>query len=221
MCEWRAIKGFEGAYEVSNDGQVRSLPREVNGRGNFPRRRPGKLKKAVDVHGYLYYSLSEGGKDRRYAAHRLVAEAFIPNPEGKPEVNHKDGNKHNNSVDNLEWVTRTENHRHAIAHGLWSQYDRAGKRNPMYGKHHKDSTKEKIGAVHKGLKHSDEAKKKMGDAHRGTKFSGEHKRKISMGVSASKIGRTWITNGVENKCVSKGTLETFLADGWRKGRTTK
>lgn len=218
MSEWRPINGFEGIYEVNDVGQVRSLPRMVNGRDGFPRKRPGCTKKAINIHGYLYYSLSKGGKDKRFAAHRLVAEAFIPNPEKKPEVNHKDGDKHNNSVDNLEWVTRTENHHHAIAHGLWSQYDRTGQRNPMYGKHHKDSTKEKIGAVHRGLKHSEDAKRRMGESHRGKKFSEDHKRKISAAVSASKRGRKWVNDGKGTKCVPQYQLPVFLASGWRLGR---
>ena len=70
--------------------------------------------------------LWENGKGKKYLLHRLLAQAFIPNPEGKPCVNHKDGNKHNNALRNLEWVTRSENQRHAYETGLQVGFHTAG-----------------------------------------------------------------------------------------------
>lgn len=104
---WKAITGFED-YEISNQGRVRS---HKYGRTTILRTR-----KTHD--GYLWYNLCKGGKQFGKRAHRLVAEMFIDNPENKPTVNHKDGNKENNSVDNLEWATRKEQLEHAYEHGL-------------------------------------------------------------------------------------------------------
>lgn len=116
---WKPIYGFPH-YEVSNKGRVRSLDRySYHPQGR--RLIKGKiLEGGIDSYGYhivlLYFS--SGGNRWTAKVHRLVAEAFIPNPENKPEVNHKDGNKLNNHVDNLEWVTSSENIQHAFEKGL-------------------------------------------------------------------------------------------------------
>lgn len=108
---WKAIKDYEGKYEVSNLGRVKSLERtsrlnrKIKERILAPREHTG---------GYLRVQLSR--KD--FYIHRLVAETFIPNPENKSQVNHIDGNKRNNRVDNLEWNTPLENNLHAIRTGL-------------------------------------------------------------------------------------------------------
>ena len=118
--EWRAIKGFEGLYEVSDDGKVRSLDRlviksngfrySVAGRVLIPRQNPG---------GYLGVCLYRDGVcEEQPSIHRLVAEAFLPACEGKTEVNHIDGDKTNNNVENLEWCTDSENKLHAYRKGL-------------------------------------------------------------------------------------------------------
>ena len=95
--EWRPIKGYEGLYEVSNTGLVRNV---VKGR---------YLKPGFDKNGYLKCVLSKGGKQRTVYIHRLVATAFIPNPDGLPQVNHRDEDKTRNVVDNLEWCTSKYN----------------------------------------------------------------------------------------------------------------
>lgn len=108
---WKAIKDYEGKYEVSNLGRVKSLERT----SRFNRKIKEKiLAPREHTGGYLRVQLSR--KD--FYIHRLVAETFIPNPENKSQVNHIDGNKRNNRVDNLEWNTPLENNLHAIRTGL-------------------------------------------------------------------------------------------------------
>lgn len=116
---WKDILGYEGYYQISNLGNVRSLDRYVrNGKGTV-RFVPGKLRKLdLLADGYLGISLEKEGRVKYFKIHRLVAEAFIPNPENKPEVNHKDGDKTNPTVNNLEWATRSDNMDHAWRTGL-------------------------------------------------------------------------------------------------------
>lgn len=99
MEQWKAIAGYDGQYEVSNLGRVRSLKS-----GKEKILRPNK-----NNNGYLLVYPYKDGKTRGLLIHRLVAEAFIPNPQGLETVNHKDEVKTNNSVDNLEWMSRKDN----------------------------------------------------------------------------------------------------------------
>lgn len=102
--EWRQVKGFEGKYEVSNLGRVKSLSR------NYLYGHHGDIILSTnDRRGYRGVTLFKDGKRYYYAVHRLVAEAFIPNPLNLPEVNHLDENRANNEATNLEWCTRKEN----------------------------------------------------------------------------------------------------------------
>lgn len=111
MEEWRAIEGTNGMYEVSNTGKVRS--NNYLGHGVTK-----EIKPHVKKSGYVELRIYINGKRKSCRLHRLVADAFIPNLENKPQVNHKDGNKQNNYVDNLEWSTASENIRHAVQNGL-------------------------------------------------------------------------------------------------------
>lgn len=106
---WKPIKGYE-KYMVSNTGKVKSLDYMHTGKEHI-------LKTVTANHGYLAVSIYDNGKPKRILLHRLVAMAFIPNPNNYREVNHIDCNKHNNCVDNLEWVTPKQNIRHAIEKG--------------------------------------------------------------------------------------------------------
>ena len=116
---WKQIEGFEGFYEVSNLGRIKSLARPRTTKGGGITYMPERiLKQTVDKFGYCKVCLFKGGVRHYCKPHRLVAKAFIPNLDNKPEINHKDGNKENNSVSNLEWATPTENKRHAYATGL-------------------------------------------------------------------------------------------------------
>ena len=120
MEEWKPIKGYEGRYEVSSMGKVRSVRRTIiqKDRSEFPCNRQwgGWMLKGDEKKGggYPRVVLYKNGKRHRVLIHRLVCEAFIPNPDNKPFVNHKDGNPNNNQVSNLEWCTCKENVQHAI-----------------------------------------------------------------------------------------------------------
>lgn len=116
---WRDIKGYEGLYQVSNMGNVKSLSRKVKCLNNKYRTINGKVLKIMQMNnGYLFVGLWKNNKTERKLVHRIVAETFIPNPENKPEVNHIDGDKHNNNVENLEWCTRSYNTLHSYTIGL-------------------------------------------------------------------------------------------------------
>jgi len=125
--EWRPIEGYEGLYEVSNLGRVKSLARTIirsDGRRCVVTEKI--LTERVNDRGYIEIKLSRLGSSTYKKLHRIVATAFLDNPENKPEVNHKDGNKKNNQAENLEWATHSENMQHAFANGLHShQGDRS------------------------------------------------------------------------------------------------
>jgi hypothetical protein len=101
---WKDVYGFEGVYQVSSWGRIKS----------YKRKKTNIIKPFNNGSGWMQISLS----GKKFLIHRLVALIFIPNPENKPEVNHKDGIKSNNHVDNLEWVTNQENITHSILSGL-------------------------------------------------------------------------------------------------------
>ena len=103
MEEWRYIKGYEGKYQISNYGRVKSLK---NSKGNY---REKIMNPNDDTHGYLKVNLSKNNKKKTYKIHRLVAIHFIDNPNNYECVNHKDENKQNNRVENLEWCTKKYN----------------------------------------------------------------------------------------------------------------
>lgn len=111
---WKEIEGFENYYEVSNLGNVRGVDRLIPWNGTT-RNQKGKMCRLIeDGAGYIRVDLNKNGKRKLKSVHRLVAGAFLPNTENKPEVNHIDGNKKNNILENLEWVTRSENMKHAV-----------------------------------------------------------------------------------------------------------
>lgn len=103
---WKSIEGYEGLYEVSNFGNVKSITRNKV-------MKPGSHK-----FGYRYVILYKEGSNKSVLVHRLVADAFIPKISGEEDVNHIDGNKSNNCVENLEWVSKSENMKHAYQSGL-------------------------------------------------------------------------------------------------------
>lgn len=161
---WKDVQGYEGYYQVSNLGRVKNLERKIPS-GYCMRTIPERvLKNNVNEFGYLYVILYKDTKPKKHKIHRLVANAFIDNPESKRCVNHIDGNKQNNCVENLEWATHSENMKHASEKNLWVSWNK--------GKHYK------------GKEHSEETKKKIseklkGNKHHTTSHSEETKLKIS------------------------------------------
>lgn len=105
---WKDVVGYEGLYQVSDKGNVKSL------KSNSPK----LLKQSPTNCGYMKVQLYQNGKGKMLYVHRLVAKAFLPNPQQKEEINHLDGNKANNVLSNLEWTSRSENQLHAINIGL-------------------------------------------------------------------------------------------------------
>lgn len=119
--EWRPVKGYEGRYEVSSFGRVKRLARVIHRKTCFDYRVPEiimtlKIRKS----GYVEVKLSKGTRESRkdFMVHRLVAEAFLPKRKGRDYVDHLDGDKQNNHVSNLEWVTMRENNVRAYQTGL-------------------------------------------------------------------------------------------------------
>lgn len=184
---WRDIQGFEGIYMISNLGNLKSLDRIVNCKNGKCRIRRGVCFKVCkdNRNRYKYVTLwDRNGKFLKTSIHRLVAQAFIPNPDNLPEVNHKDENKANNKVDNLEWCTHKYNINYgtckqriskALTGNIVSEETKLkihnamlGEKNYFYGKHHTEETKKlqsliKMGSNNPmyGRKHSEETKQKM------------------------------------------------------------
>lgn len=117
---WKDIKGYENSYQVSNLGRIKSL-------GNKSNHKKEIILKQANVMKYQCVSLRKNNKAKMFKVHRLVAQAFIPNPENKKQVNHISGIKTDNRVCNLEWCTSSENLKHAFKKGLKKQ--KKGKEN--------------------------------------------------------------------------------------------
>ena len=119
---WKDITGFEGLYIISSHGNIKSLGRQIrqvrsDGSVRVRHYKGRILKPVTNRLGYLMIML-RNEKQKNCSVHRLVALTFLPNPDNKPEVNHKDGIKSNCRIDNLEWTTHSENMKHAYDSGL-------------------------------------------------------------------------------------------------------
>lgn len=154
---WRPIKDYEGLYEVSNLGNVKSLK---NNHGND---REKVLKPSKDNNGYLFVTLYKNGKSKIFKIHRLVGFAFVDGYFDGAHIDHIDTNKENNIWTNLKWVTHEEN-----------------MKNPLTVKHLEDSRKDRVYLV------SEETKKKISESLKGSKLKEETKKKISESNSGEK-----------------------------------
>lgn len=116
--QWKAVAGQEGRYAVSNLGRVRSMDRVITDSLGHTRTRKGVLLKPVPAStGYLVVSIGDAGEHSARAVHRLVAEAFHPNPCDLPQVRHLDGDRRNNTAANLAWGSASENNHDKVRHG--------------------------------------------------------------------------------------------------------
>ena len=137
------IIGYEGLYAVTEDGKVWSYPKRVNSyEGSWMiLHEYVNSKNRIKAHVQLTVPLSKDGKRTRCQVHRLIALAYIPNPENKPQINHKDGNPLNNHIDNLEWVTQSENMQHAQEAGMLNHYTEKSMTNrSLQGKNNQHNT---------------------------------------------------------------------------------
>lgn len=124
--EFRPIPGFEGFYECSLSGVVRSVGRTVRHPTGSPKQWPGRVLKQTrrSAGGYCMVSFSKHGKTTAHSVHRLVALTWVPNPDGLPHVAHLDGDSGNNDARNLAWVSPAENESHKVLHGTRPQGER-------------------------------------------------------------------------------------------------
>lgn len=129
MEVWKDIPGYEGFYQASTLGRIKSLER-LDSKG---RRLKGRiLKDGESSNGYRVVSLVRDGKQHSFTIHRLVAKLFLDRVDGKDYINHIDGDKNNNRVDNLEWCTKSENTNHAIRLGLFNHEHCIGVKHPNW-----------------------------------------------------------------------------------------
>jgi hypothetical protein len=191
--KWKKIKDFPN-YSVSNTGLVRN---DIT----------GKLKKLQhDKSGYLVCDLYHHQKRKLYKIHRLIAEAFISNPEGKPHINHINGIKDDNRIENLEWCTSEENNYHA-----WNVLDSDNRRKKM-AEHARnrvwsDESREKVGKNKKGKKLSEQARKNMSDAHKGKEGS----NKKSIECIETKIVYESIKQASEDMGILRTSIQNVLS----------
>ena len=131
--EWKDLVGWEGLYQVSSLGQIKSLAhRIIRSNGWTQTFRERILTQTPEKDGYLQVTLCLNSEYTTYKVHRLVAQHFIGNPFDKPDVNHKDLNKANNEAGNLEWTTKKQNILHALTMGVRFGKSMPGKSNPNY-----------------------------------------------------------------------------------------
>lgn len=131
---WKDVIGYEGLYQISNYGNIKSLKKWIRQYNKYINKEK-LLKPCVNKIGYYVVVLYKNKNKRSHLLHRLIAEAFIPNPENKPQINHIDGNKMNYNISNLEWCTQSENMIHAFKNGLEKpnkpMLNRKGNKNPL------------------------------------------------------------------------------------------
>jgi len=134
MEEFVDIPEFEGYYQVNSNGDVKSLDKLISPTHNGIKKRfkKGRILRPNTCRQYSAVVLTKNTINKSISVHRLVAMIFVPNPDNKPCVNHKNGNKRDNRAENLEWCTHSENSQHAYANGLIPK--KFGENNPMFGR---------------------------------------------------------------------------------------
>lgn len=175
---WKDIQGYNGIYQVSNIGRVRSLDRIITYSNGVRVNTKGKILNGYKKkNGYLQVDLYKNNVKKKYYIHRLVLMAFSPCENMQElEVNHKDENKENNALDNLEWCKHKYNcdygtRNEKVSNGSKGKEGLKGENHPMYGKHHSEETRKKLSEANKGENnpfygkhHTEETKKKISGA---------------------------------------------------------
>lgn len=199
---WRDIPGYEGKYQVSNIGNVRSLHyRNTN--------KAQRLNSVINEGGYNIVGLSKDGKSKQYKVHRLVAEAFIPNPNNYPIINHKDENKTNNVVWNLEWCTYEYNNNYGTKNERASK-SKKGKTSAMKGKTLSEETKKRISQTLKGHKQSIETKTKRSNSMKG-KMIGNNNA-VTKKVKCIETGQVFESVAEANEYLGKKRTHSGIGD---------
>lgn len=209
MSRWADIPGWEGRYEVSDDGRVRSW---WYGKKHLTVGR--ELKQKLDKYGYAVVCLHYGSTKKHPTVHRLVASAFLPNTDGKPQVNHKNGIKTDNRVENLEWSTNVENIQHAFDTGLISKEAVSAGQKRRYER----EEERKASSARMRARYADaDFAAKMKEKHR----TPEHcalMRDLRSKQEPPTKGRKRINNGIQEKAVLVAELDDYLQSGWVLGR---
>ncbi|KKM61143.1 hypothetical protein LCGC14_1534740 [marine sediment metagenome] len=169
--EWRKIEGYDGMYLISSDGSIKSVGRIVKHKTKGKKTIHERiLEKRMMPFGYMLVSLWKNNNQKTYRVSRLVASAFIPNPLDKPTVNHINGNKTDDRVENLEWATYKENEQHAWRTGLKTK-------GPMAGKSHTKETRHKMSISRKGIRNYSKLSQNQVDEIRNLYASGGYVQK--------------------------------------------
>ena len=226
---WKDIEGYEGSYQVSNLGRVRSLDRIIHYLSCYgkPSQRlaEGKLiRPGISHDNYMSVALTFNGVSKSFSVHRLVASAFIPNPNNLPQVNHKDENPANNRADNLEWCTAKYNSNYGTRLQKLSESKKGmkhcpesiqhmkeakrGSKNPMYGRTQSVETRSKIQNALKGIKRTPEQCRRNSEAHKGKKpwnYGMQTRPIVCLDVNitfqGSKDAAAWLKNKVSPEAV--------------------
>lgn len=214
---WKDIEGYEGLYKVSNLGNIKSLDRtDCSGR-----KIKGKIiKQSQNRGGYKYIKLHKNSEIKNVSVHRLVAVAFVENIHEKKCVNHIDGNKHNNNSNNLEWVTQSENIKHAYDNELIMK--KYGEKHHLYGKKHTDEARAKMSENHadfKGDKHPMYGVDRSGPKSPmfGKKHTDETRKKISKSRLEKGIGRgNKNPNARKIICLNTGEVFSYIGEASKK-----
>ncbi len=191
--KWEKIKDFPN-YSISNTGLVRN---DVT----------GKLKKIQhDNSGYLVCALYHHQKRKLYKVHRLIAKYYIPNPDNKPYINHINGVKDDNRIENLEWCTAKENNYHAW-NVLNSDERRKKMANYAHNRNWSNESREKVGKSKRGKKLSEQARKNMSDAHKGK----EGNNKKSIECIETKVVYKSIKQASEDMGIPRTSIQNVLS----------